>query len=329
MSNNPLVSICSPIYNGEEYLEDCIKGVLNQTYDNFEYVIVDNASTDKTPIIIEKYRKKDSRIIVYRNEKTVCMEDNLNLCAKYSSDNAKWIKYAFADDYLFPDCVEKMVKVGELDEQIGLVSAYRMAGKAVNNLGLPIDQSVFEGPVILKQEIMCKKQHVAISSSNSVMYKRIVFAELNGFNNLYDHSDSELAFRILNRYKLGFVHYVATRSGRDKGGGEYKSIFHGNKILEFMDFGYRKINNYKSIHLNEREMNELRTYYAEQIMNFLITKLAYFERDDINRMIAGTPADIKDELKYIIKKDFVKYIKIYIRSLMGIRTYIKNKRSMA
>src|SRR3972149_6596973 len=105
MNNIPLVSICTPVYNGEIYLEDCIKGVLNQTYENYEYIIVDNASTDSTPFIIEQSRKKDSRIIIYRNEKTVCMEDNFNLCANYSSDNAKWIKYALVDDYLFPDCI--------------------------------------------------------------------------------------------------------------------------------------------------------------------------------------------------------------------------------
>ena len=111
----------------------------------YEYIIVDNASTDNTPLIIEKYAEQDPRIKVYRNEKTVCMEDNWNLCCSICSDNAKWIKYALADDYLFPDCVEKMVDVGELDEQIGIVSAYRMAGEPVTNMGLPIEQNVFEG----------------------------------------------------------------------------------------------------------------------------------------------------------------------------------------
>ena len=52
--------------------------------------------------IIERYRKKDLRIKVYRNEKTIPMEDNLNLSAQYCSDNSEWIKYAFSDDYLFP-----------------------------------------------------------------------------------------------------------------------------------------------------------------------------------------------------------------------------------
>lgn len=325
MDNVPLVSICSPVYNGEKYLEDCIKGVLNQTYENFEYIIVDNASTDNTPCIIEKYRKKDPRIIVYRNEKTVCMEDNFNICASHCSDNSKWIKYALADDYLSPDCVEKMVQVGEMDKQIGIVSAYRMAGNTVTNTGLPIEQNVFDGAGILKRQIL-RKLHVASSSPNTVMYKRNVFNELKGFNNKYDFSDTELAFRLLDRYKLGFVHYVLTKSGREKGGGEYYSIIHGFKILEYLDFGYKNINNYKSISFNKDEMDYLRRYYAHEIMSFLLTKFAYFEWEDIKRMIGNIPEDIKKELKKSFIRDFPKHIKNYFVSLRNMRRYLKDKK---
>lgn len=325
MNSGPLVSICTPVYNGEEYIEDCIKGVLNQTYENFEYIIVDNASTDNTPFIIEKYRKKEPRIRVYRNEKTVCMEDNFNLCAHYSSDNAKWIKYALVDDYLFPDCVEKMVRIGEMDEGIGIVSSYRIAGDTVTNMGLPIEQNVFDGAEILKQQIL-RKLHVASSSPNTVMYKRTVFQELKGFNNKYDFSDTELAFRLLDRYKLGFVHYVLTKSGRDTGGGEYYSIIHGFKILEYLDFGYKNINNYKSINFNKDEIDYLRKYYAHEIMSFLITKCAYFEWEDIKRMRRNIPEDIRKELKKIFIRDFPKHIKKYFTSIRNIRRYLRDKK---
>ena len=60
MRKESLVSICTPVFNGENFIENCIKSVLSQTYRNFEYTIIDNASTDKTPWILEKYQKKDS-----------------------------------------------------------------------------------------------------------------------------------------------------------------------------------------------------------------------------------------------------------------------------
>lgn len=314
MDNRPLVSICSPVYNGEDDIENCIKGVLNQTYDNFEYIIVDNASTDNTPFIIEKYRKKDSRIRVYRNEETVCMEDNFNICAGYCLDNSKWIKYALADDYLFPDCVEKMVKVGEMDEQIGIVSAYRIAGCLVTSMGLAIEQNVFNGAEILKRQIM-RNLHVADGSPNTVMYKKSVFFEFNGFNNKYNQSDVDLVFKLLDKYKLGFVHYVLTKSGRDKKG-EIYYIKHGFHILEYLDFGYKNLNNYKSISFNKDEMAYLRKHYACKIMSFLITKCARFEWEDIKRMIGNIPKDIKKELKIIFIRDFPKHIIKYFVSLL-------------
>ena len=326
MDNKPLVSICTPVYNGEEHIEDCIKGVLNQTYENFEYIIVDNASTDNTPFIIEKYRKKDSRIMAYRNEKTVCMEDNFNICAGYCSDNSKWLKYALADDYLFPDCVEKMVKVGEMDEQIGIVSAYRIAGLYVTSMGLPIEQNVFNGAEILKQQIL-RKLHVANGSPNTVMYKKCVFFEFDGFNNKCNQSDVEFVFKLLDKYKLGFVHYVLTKSGRDRKGGLYYLIKHGFHILEYLDFGYKNLNNYKSISFDKDEMDYLRRYYAREIMSFLMTKCAYFEWKDIKRMIGNIPEDIKKEFKKNFIRDFPKYIiKYFVSLIRNIRSYVRDKK---
>jgi len=58
----PKISVLTTVYNGERYLEETIKSVLNQTFKNFEYIIVDDGSTDKTKEIIKKFEKKDSRI---------------------------------------------------------------------------------------------------------------------------------------------------------------------------------------------------------------------------------------------------------------------------
>ena len=328
MNNKPLVSILSPVYNGGKHIENCIKGVLNQTYDNYEYIIVDNASTDDTPLIIEKYRMKDPRIKVYRNEQTLHMEDNLNLSAKYCSKISKWIKYAFANDYLFPDCVEKMVKVGEMDEKIGIVSAYRMASGIVTNWGLPMDENVFDGADILKRQIM-RTLHVASGSPNTVLYKKSVFDELGGFDNTLEHSDTELAFRLLDRYKLGFSHYVLTISDRATGGGEYKSIIHGCKILEYLDFGYKRISSYKSVRFDKQEMDYLKKYYANEVADFLTKKCAYFEWEDIKKMTGNIPDEIKKEVEVHFLKNLLHYMKKYLRSLVHIRSYYAEKKRCA
>ena len=67
----PLVSVVMPAYNSEKYIAEAIESILNQTYKNFEFIIVHDGSTDKTLEIIQKYAKKDKRIRVIDNEKNI------------------------------------------------------------------------------------------------------------------------------------------------------------------------------------------------------------------------------------------------------------------
>jgi len=69
MREKPRVSIGLPVFNGERYLKDALDSILAQTYQDFELIISDNASTDHTQQICRKYVAKDSRIRYYRNKK--------------------------------------------------------------------------------------------------------------------------------------------------------------------------------------------------------------------------------------------------------------------
>ena len=78
MSDKPLVSVVTPVYNGAAYLRECIESVLRQTYSNWEYIIVNNCSTDATQEIVEEYAKKDSRIRVHNNDVFLAIIANHN-----------------------------------------------------------------------------------------------------------------------------------------------------------------------------------------------------------------------------------------------------------
>lgn len=67
----PLVSIITPIYNGEKTIGKTIESVINQTYNKFEMIIVDDLSNDKTVDIVKKYQKKDDRIKLFILDKKV------------------------------------------------------------------------------------------------------------------------------------------------------------------------------------------------------------------------------------------------------------------
>ncbi|MEM4134638.1 MAG: glycosyltransferase, partial [Candidatus Micrarchaeia archaeon] len=68
---NPLVSIGMPVYNGERFIRQALDSLLAQDYENFELIISDNASEDKTPEICLEYAARDKRIRYYRNEKNM------------------------------------------------------------------------------------------------------------------------------------------------------------------------------------------------------------------------------------------------------------------
>jgi glycosyltransferase involved in cell wall biosynthesis len=308
MNAVPLVSVCTPVYNGGKFLDQCIRGVLNQTFTDIEYVIVDNASTDETSEIIERYRQQDSRIKVFRNENTIPVIQNFNKCIEHIAPGSAWIKYALADDILFPYCIQEMLRIGEQDPRIGIVSAYRLYGHYLAYLGLPMDQHIFNGADILKEQIL-HNFHVCSGSPNTLMYRRKVFQELGGFSNEYIHADTDLAYRLLDRYKLGFVHDVLTWTGQHEGRVEVASIKAGRNIIEYLDFGFKKLEKYKSIKLSKNELTQLADHYADSVLAFRISRLSDFDFRLPKGMPELIPAEVSSRYGAVVRKNWRRYIR--------------------
>lgn len=106
-TNENLISVIIPVYNGEKYLSECLDSVLNQTYQNLEIIIVNDGSTDNTQNIIDNYAKKDSRIskIVFETQKGVATARNTAV------DNAKggFLAFVDSDDYINDDYLEMLL----------------------------------------------------------------------------------------------------------------------------------------------------------------------------------------------------------------------------
>lgn len=71
MNESHKVSVVIPIYNVQDYLNDCIKSIVNQTYQNLEIILVDDGSPDSCPMICDEWKNKDSRIIVIHKKMVV------------------------------------------------------------------------------------------------------------------------------------------------------------------------------------------------------------------------------------------------------------------
>ena len=78
MNRDPQISVIMSVYNGEEYLPASIESILNQSFSDFEFIIIDDGSTDNTYDIIKKYQQIDSRIISIKNEKNIGLPASLN-----------------------------------------------------------------------------------------------------------------------------------------------------------------------------------------------------------------------------------------------------------
>lgn len=110
--NKHRVSVGLPVYNGEKYLEQAIVSVLDQTYQDFELIISDNASTDRTQEICQVYAAQDNRIRYYRNERNLGAAPNFNRVFELAS--GEYFKWIASDDAMAPEFISKCIKV--LDE---------------------------------------------------------------------------------------------------------------------------------------------------------------------------------------------------------------------
>ena len=119
-----LISVIMSVYNGEKYLVQAIDSILNQTYQNFEFIIIDDCSTDNSSHILQEYAKKDSRIKIIKKEKNIGIKgfiENLNL--GISIAEGKYIARMDQDDVSLPERFQKQVDFLENNPEITLVGA--------------------------------------------------------------------------------------------------------------------------------------------------------------------------------------------------------------
>lgn len=100
MDRKPIVSILTTVYNREKYIADCIESVLSSKFQDWELIIVDDQSKDKSVAIAEEYAATDARIQIYVNEHNLGDYPNRNQAVTYA--NGKYIKFLDADDLIYP-----------------------------------------------------------------------------------------------------------------------------------------------------------------------------------------------------------------------------------
>jgi len=215
-SKAPLVSVITPFYNTEDYLAECIESVLRQTYTNWEYILVNNCSTDRSAQIAEHYVKlHPDRLRLEHNAELLPQVKNYNQALRFVSPGSRYCKFAQADDLLFSQCLELMVETAERDPSIGVVGAYAIEGRTVEFDGLPYPSPVVTGRDACRLFFL-EDFYVFGSPTQLLLRSDLVLNRRPFYDEAYiPFEDAAVMFDLLTECSFGFVHQVLTFSRRD------------------------------------------------------------------------------------------------------------------
>lgn len=207
--HQPLVSVVTPVYNGDKYLDNCIQSVRNQTYQNWEYIILNNCSTDDTLEIAQSHAAKDERIRVVSTDELLPLIKNHNHALRQISPNSKYCKIIHADDALFTTCIELMVLAAEAHPTAGIVGAYSLWGRKVVSDGLSHSTTFLSGKELCSLTLL-NKIYCFWSPSSLLIRSDLIRKNSCFYNEKHLHADVEACYEILLEADFGFVHQVLT-----------------------------------------------------------------------------------------------------------------------
>jgi len=262
-TQDPLVSVVTPVHNGEKFLRECIESVLAQTYPHWDFTIVNNCSTDRTLDIARAYAARDARIRIHENHTFVRVNESHNIALRQISPASKYCKVVAADDWLFPDCLEKMVALAEAHPSVAIVGAYGLAGDKVVWVGLPYRQD----PVVARGREACRMRllggpYVFGTPTSVLLRGDLVRSRAAFYNESNLHADSEVCFELLADHDFGFLHQVLTFR-RDQ---EDSVTSHSQRLNTYLPGVLEELLRYGRNYLSEEEWSErvhaqLREYY--------------------------------------------------------------------
>ena len=192
-------------------MAECIESVLAQTYSHWDYTIVNNRSTDGTLSIAEKYASKDARIRIITNDKFLSIIDNANKAVGSISPESKYCKNLSADDWLYPECIARMVQVAEANPSVGVVGSYQLSGGGdkwyVRTFGLPYSSVGISGKYIARAHLLGTLD--VLGDPTSSLYRSDLIRRTDSFYpNQTAEADVSAIYECLKCSDFGFVHQV-------------------------------------------------------------------------------------------------------------------------
>ena len=209
LKSSPLVSVVTPVYDNAEYLPECIESILAQTYQNWDYTIINNCSSDGSGEIARRYATKNPRIRVLDNQQFLRVLPNHNHALRQISPESKYCKMVFADDLIFPRCIEEMVALAEEHPSVGIVGAYGLDGSNVLWAGLPYPSTVIPGQEVCRR-LFLDRLYV-FGTATSLLYRADLVRGRDPFYSEHNiNADCETCIDLLKKCDFGFVSQILT-----------------------------------------------------------------------------------------------------------------------
>lgn len=194
MAIESTVSVLMGVYNDETYLRESIDSILEQTYDEVEFIIVDDGSTDNSPDHIQSY--DDRRLTLIKNESNQGLTVSLNRALEHA--DGKYIARQDADDVSDPRRLERQVAFLEAHEDVAVVGT---GAKLIDGTGAVLDRRI--GYCNPTYEDFLEKNRLV---HGSILARRDILERLGGYDEFFRYSqDYELWLRLANEYRIANI----------------------------------------------------------------------------------------------------------------------------
>jgi len=199
MKKQPLVSVITPCYNGEKFIADAIESVLNQTYQNWELIIIDDGSTDNSKDIVQRYVNNEIILIKHKYNKGIAKTKNTGI----ANARGKYIAFLDQDDIWLNSKLELQLECFEIgSDNIGVVCT----GMIFTDTNMK-PTNIFRGFRDEDQKTLIKNLYLKpINSSSIMMVKKEYFEHIGTFNEkLIGWDDYELLMRLATISQIKYI----------------------------------------------------------------------------------------------------------------------------
>jgi glycosyltransferase involved in cell wall biosynthesis len=268
------------MYNTAGYIEECIESVRRQTYEHWDYVIVNNCSTDGSAAIARRYAELDPRIRVVDNTTLLPAIANHNHALRQISPASKYCKVVFSDDWLFPQCLEEMVALAENNPSVGIVGSYGIQGGDLWHSSRRVDGRDLCRWLLLETLSWDMAPYLGRAYGNLAAHSLLYRSDLvrhrdKFFNETNLHCDRENFIDLLRGCDFGFVHQVLTftreRTGSLSAYSMRYNTFVGGRLYDVTKYG--------PDYLTPRELRSRRAELVKDYYNYLAISLMMGRRD--------------------------------------------------